>query len=74
MNHKQRLLEYLIEYKSITSLEAIRELGNTRLSAYIYQLKKEGYIINTTTVKVKNRFNEYTHVAKYCYTGIDVLK
>ena len=67
MTHKERLLEYLKEYDNITSLEAIRELGNTRLSAYIHQLKKDGYNITTTSIKVKNRYNEFTTVAKYIY-------
>ena len=40
--HKSRLLKYLQEYKSITSLEAIRDLGNTRLSASIFLLKADG--------------------------------
>ena len=54
--HTTRLLEYLKVYKSITSLEAIRDLGNTRLSGYIFILKKEGYLIDTKTVQVPTRW------------------
>jgi len=39
--HKTRLLEYLEEFGSITTLEAIRDLGNTRLAARISDLRRE---------------------------------
>ena len=69
--HKSRLLEYLKEYKSITSLEAIRDLGNTRLSATIYTLKDEGHNIETENAQVATRWTnkdgsrKQTTVAKY---------
>ena len=69
--HKTRLLSYLKEYGSITSLEAIRDLGNTRLSAYIFDLKEEGYNIETESTKVPTRWTKKdgtrktTTVAKY---------
>lgn len=69
--HYTRLLEYLKEYGSITSLEAIRDLGNTRLSATIFSLREDGYKIDTDMVKVGTRFSKpngdriYTEVARY---------
>tara|TARA_B100001059_G_scaffold63820_1_gene59757 strand:- start:23484 stop:23717 length:234 start_codon:yes stop_codon:yes gene_type:complete len=69
--HKSRLLEYLKEYKSITSLEAIRDLGNTRLSASIFILKEEGHNIQTENAQVATRWTnkdgsrKQTTVAKY---------
>ena len=57
--HKTRLLDYLKNYGSVTSLEAIRDLGNTRLSDTIFRLKKDGYNIDTDMVKVKTRFKRY---------------
>ena len=56
--HKERLLEYLKEYKSITSLEAIRDLGNTRLSATIFILKDEGHNIETENAQVATRWTK----------------
>ena len=56
--HKERLLEYLKEYKSITSLEAIRDLGNTRLSATIFILKDEGHNIETESTQVSTRWTK----------------
>ena len=72
--HKTRLLDYLKNYGSITSLEAIRDLGNTRLSATIYVLKNEGYNIETTSQEVQTRWTnedgtrKTTTVAKYTLT------
>ena len=72
--HKTRLLDYLKNYGSITSLEAIRDLGNTRLSATIYILKDEGYNIETTSQEVQTRWTnedgsrKTTTVAKYTLT------
>ena len=63
--HKTRLLDYLYEFGSITSLEAIRDLGNTRLSATIFTLRREGYDIASTSIEVKTRWGTTTHVAKY---------
>lgn len=69
--HKTRLLDYLKKYGSITSLEAIRDLGNTRLSATIYVLKDEGHNIETEDTKVATRWTnkdgsrKTTTVAKY---------
>ena len=66
--HKTRLLEYLQDYGSITSLQAIQDLGNTRLSATIFQLRKEGYEIVSSDVKVPTRWGTQTTVTKYTYS------
>ena len=72
--HKTRLLDYLRNYGSITSLEAISALGNTRLSATIYVLNDEGYNIETTSQEVQTRWTnedgtrKTTTVAKYTLT------
>tara|TARA_Y100000385_G_scaffold164342_1_gene170325 strand:- start:1196 stop:1432 length:237 start_codon:yes stop_codon:yes gene_type:complete len=69
--HKSRLLDYLKKYKSITSLEAIRDLGNTRLSASIFVLKDDGHNIQTDNAQVATRWTKSdgsrktTTVAKY---------
>ena len=64
--HKTRLLEYLKTFGHITSIQAIQDLGNTRLSATIHDLRhKDGYIIFTDMVEVGNRFGGFTKVARY---------
>ncbi len=54
--HYTRLLEYLKEYRSITSLEAIKDLGNTRLSATIFKLRQVGYTIESDYIEVPTRW------------------
>jgi len=63
--HKSRTLKYLEDHKSITSLQAIRDLGNTRLASSICLLRKDGYNIESSTIQVDNRWGGKSHIAKY---------
>jgi hypothetical protein len=69
--HYTRLVGYLSTYGSITSLEAIRDLGNTRLSATIFNLRKDGYNIVSDYVEVPTRWikdngdRKFTQVVRY---------
>ena len=62
---KERTLDYIHEFGSITSLEAIRDLGNTRLSGTIYSLKQDGYEFVTKYETAKNRWGDNTVFARY---------
>lgn len=62
---EQRVFDYMVEYDSITSLEAFTDLGNSRLSATIFNLKKKGVVIGGSTIVVHNRFGEKRYVKKY---------
>jgi hypothetical protein len=67
---QKRVINYLLQNKSITQFEAIHELGIIRLSAIIYDLKhKLHYDIITKTVAIKNRFGETAYVAEYRLDG-----
>ena len=65
MSQKERVLEYLEENGSITSMEAFRKLGVTRLSAVIFDLKRSGYEFDTVTETRKNRFGEKASFTRY---------
>ncbi len=41
----RRIVKYIDDFGSITTLEAMRDLGVTNLHARLYDLKKEGYVI-----------------------------
>lgn len=60
-----RLLDYLKQFKSITTWEAFQELGITRLSARIFEIKEKGYLIKTESITSKNRFGDSVHFNKY---------
>ena len=61
----QRVFDYMVEFGSITSLQAFVDLGETRLSGAIYELKKKGVNVTAEDVTVLNRYNEKRRVTKY---------
>lgn len=61
----ERVLEYIKRFGSITTLEAFRDLGVTRLSARIFELRARGFDIDSTNVTNKNRYGENCTYAKY---------
>ena len=60
-----RVLAYIQTFGSITSLEAFRDLGVTRLSARIFELRARNINIDSTSVTSKNRYGENCTYAKY---------
>ena len=64
---KDAVLWHLQNKEKITSWEAIKEYGVTRLAATIFNLKSEGYKIISKEHKVKNRFGRAVNVAVYHY-------
>ena len=63
------VLWHLKTYGSITSYEAIKEYGATRLSSIIFNHRKEGYDIDSMPLTKKTRFGRNTTIAKYIYTA-----
>lgn len=62
---QQRVFDYIMEFGSITSIQAFTDLGETRLSARIYELKDRGINISSELIPVSNRYGEKRHVKKY---------
>lgn len=62
---KERILDYIKEYGSISSWEAYSELGITQLGARLDQLKREGYMFSTEFEKGKNRYGEDVKYKRY---------
>ena len=61
----QRLLKHLKKHKGgITSLQAIEKLGDTRLSATIYELRQK-YCVLDEWITVTNRYGEEVKVKRY---------
>lgn len=61
------IMWHLKTYGKITSWEAIKEYGVTRLADKILTLRNEGYNIETKLVKKENRFGNITTIANYEY-------
>lgn len=66
---QSRVFEYMNEFGSITSLQAFVDLGESRLSARVWELKDKGIKIDSEMVEVENRFHEKRHVKRYFIVG-----
>lgn len=61
----ERILKYLAFHGSISSREAMNELGIYRLASRINDLKRRGYIIADKMASGENRFGEKTSFKVY---------
>lgn len=61
---KQRILNYIIEFGSINTKQAFNDLGCTRLSEYIRQLREE-MTIKDRWISGKNRYDEKVQWKEY---------
>ena len=64
--HENRVLEYMRKHTFITQKEAMDNLGESRLSARVFTLKKKGYAILGEYITVTNRHGEKCRVKRYC--------
>ena len=65
MTQVQRVKDFMEKNGSISSLEAINDLGVTRLAACIYKLKRMGIDVTKETAKSVNRFGDKVYFARY---------
>lgn len=65
MTQTQAVLDWLQSGDSISSFEAFKELGVTRLSAIIFSLRKKGYNITSEDEKTVNRFGGTVVFSRY---------
>ena len=64
--YKKLFLFVFYKHKSFKDLDkAIKEYGATRLSAIIYNLRDDGYIIETNMKTTKNRFGRKVSYSEY---------
>lgn len=61
---KERILDYIKTFGSITTFQAFTDLGCTRLSEYIRQLRLD-YIIQDEWISTTNRYGEKVQYKKY---------
>lgn len=62
---KLRIIDYMKLHKGITSMDAFTDLGITRLSARIKELRELGYNISTIMVDGVNRYGEPVRYGLY---------
>lgn len=65
---QKRVFDYIVSFGSITSMQACLDIGETRLSARIFELRKKGVNVTYRWKVVKNRFGEDRNIKEY-YIG-----
>lgn len=68
MNQRERILDYIDEFGSISSLEAFRDLGITQLSARLVELERQGCRFNKKQESALNRYGDRVYYTRYSMT------
>jgi len=66
-NQTDMVLWHLKSFEHLTSFQAFKEYGITRLSAIIFTIRKDGYNITTKKESTTNRFNRNVEFGIYTY-------
>lgn len=62
---KERVLDYMQEFGSITAMEAFKDLGVMQLSARLVELENQGYCFKKEQESAFNRFGEKVYYTRY---------
>jgi len=65
VNQHDRVLQYMKDFGSITTLDAFRDLGITKLTTRISEMRKMGISIIGTPETVENRYGDKCHIHRY---------
>jgi hypothetical protein len=65
MTQKDTVLAHLQEHGTITSLQAMHLHGIIQLPRRIFDLRKEGYPIESRFLTVRNRYEKPVTIAQY---------
>lgn len=65
MTQNERIIEYCKTFGSITTLDAFKDLGVTRLASRIHDLRVAGYEFNDEFVSSRNRYGEKVSYKRY---------
>lgn len=67
----ERIIQYLRDFGTITSAQAMEDLGVFRLASRISELKSSGWEIERKMIKKLNRYGEPVHFAEYSLAVYD---
>lgn len=65
VTQRDRVLQYIRDFGSITSWQAYEDLGIMQLGTRIYELKSLGYVFKKERVYKENRYGARCHFDKY---------
>jgi len=69
VTQKEMVLQYMQDFGSITPVQAFQDLGIMRLGARIFELKKDGVLIESRLASARNRYGKTTHYSEYRLIG-----
>lgn len=69
MTQKQEILKHLQTFGTITTMQAYDDYDITRLSARVYDLRQDGYLIDNKRVSYKAKNGRNKHYDIYIYRG-----
>jgi len=69
LNQKEKVIRHLNNYGSITPLDALKDYSIMRLAAVVFNLKEDGYDIQSEMVSGINKFGEIVNYGKYTLNG-----
>lgn len=69
LTQAQKVLKYINDFGSITSLEAYRDLGIIQLPGRIFDLRQAGINVRSEWQIVINRYDEKTQIKRYFIGG-----
>lgn len=67
VTQKQKVIQYIERFGSITPMEAFADLGITKLATRISEMRKSGMEFKIEMVQGQNRFQEPVRYAKYSF-------
>lgn len=65
MTQKELIIKYMEDFGSITTIEAFTDLGITKLTTRISELRKDGIIIASKRIDKKNRYGKKVKFNRY---------
>lgn len=74
MTQHERILDYMDRFGSITPMDAIFDLGITKLATRIGELRQLGVLIESETVESKNRYGEQARYKRYWMPSCEARK
>ena len=70
ITQKERIIQYIREFGSITCWEAYSDLGITQFATRVKELKEQGYEFKTEWESKKNRYGEPVSFKRYYLVDI----
>ena len=65
LTQHDRIIQYMKDFGSITTLDAFRDLGITKLTTRISEMRASGMEIIGKPETVKNRYGDKCHIHRY---------